>query len=118
MRYKSVSMLFTGDIEKIAETQILDEYKYNLEMLRATMLKVGHHGSKTSSREEFIKAVEPKISLIGVGENNNFGHPNGEVIQRLESIGAKIYRTDKMGEITLIIDNKGKIKVKRFINEK
>ena len=87
------SMLCTGDIEEIAEKAIL---KANSNKLRATVLKVAHHGSKTSSIEEFIDSVKPKIALIGVGENNNFGHPNTNVISRIEAIGTKIYRTDKM----------------------
>ena len=109
-------MLFTGDIEEVAEKQILQEYKNNLQILKSKVLKVPHHGSKSSSIQEFIEAVNPKISLIGVGENNTFGHPNDEVIARLERIGSKLYRTDKMGEIMMEIDNKGKIiEVKKFI---
>ena len=89
LHYKSFSMLFTGDIEEIAEKQILQEYKSNLNILNSTILKVGHHGSKTSSIEEFIGAVRPKIALIGVGKNNKFGHPNNEVIERLEKLRYK-----------------------------
>ena len=83
--YKNFTMLFTGDIEQIAEKQILMEYKDNLSIFNATVLKVAHHGSKTSSIQEFIEAVNPKIALIGVGKNNKFGHPNEDVIERLES---------------------------------
>ena len=79
-------MLFTGDIEEIAERKILNNYKSNLSVLKATVLKVGHHGSKTSSIQEFIEAVKPKIALIGVGENNKFAHPNDDVIERLEKL--------------------------------
>lgn len=86
LSYKNFSMMFTGDIEKIAEKQILKEYSDNLEVLNSKVLKVAHHGSKTSSIDEFIEVVKPKITLIGVGENNNFGHPNDEVITRLENI--------------------------------
>lgn len=116
LHYKSFSCLFTGDIEEIAEKQILQEYKNTLQILNSTVLKIAHHGSKTSSTKEFIEAVKPKISLIGVGENNKFGHPNDDVIARLESIGSKIYRTDKMGEISIIVSSNGKIKIKNFIN--
>ena len=84
LRYKNFSMLFTGDIEEIAENQILKEYKNDLQSLNSTVLKVGHHGSKTSSTKEFIDEVKPLIALIGVGENNKFGHPNGDVLQRFE----------------------------------
>ncbi len=84
--YKDFSCLFTGDIEEKAERQILEEYKNKLQVLKSTMLKVAHHGSKTSSIQEFLDAVNPKIVLIGVGEKNIFGHPNIEVIKRLESM--------------------------------
>ena len=113
--YNNFSCLFTGDIEEIAEKQILQEYKDNLHVLSSTVLKVAHHGSKTSSIQDFIEAVKPKISLIGVGENNKFGHPNDDVISRLENIGSKIYRTDKMGEISIMVNSKGKIKIKKHI---
>lgn len=115
--YKKFSMLFTGDIEEIAEKEILNEYKNNLQLLKSIILKVGHHGSKTSSTEDFLKAVSSKIALIGVGKNNTFGHPNEEIIKRFEKFGTKVYRTDQMGEISIVIDRNGKIKVKQFINE-
>lgn len=97
--WKDFSMLFTGDIEKLAEEKILKLYENNLEKLKCTVLKVAHHGSKTSSTKSFLEAVSPKIALIGVGKNNNFGHPNEGIIQRLKDINCKIYRTDEMGEI-------------------
>ena len=97
--WKDFSMLFTGDIEKLAEEKILKLYENNLEKLRCTVLKVAHHGSKTSSTQRFLEAVSPKIALIGVGKNNNFGHPNEGVIRRLKDINCKIYRTDERGEI-------------------
>ena len=85
INYKNFSMLFTGDIEQIAEKQIMQEYK-NTNLLKSTILKVGHHGSKTSSTQEFIEQIKPKIALIGVGENNTFGHPNENVISRLQNM--------------------------------
>ena len=115
LHYNNFSCLFTGDIEEIAEKQILQEYKDNLHVLSSTVLKTAHHGSKTSSIQDFIEVVKPKISLIGVGENNKFGHPNDDVISRLENIGSKIYRTDKMGEISIMVNSKGKIKIKKHI---
>ena len=114
-KYKDFSMLFTGDIEEIAEKQMLQEYKNNLDKLNSSVLKVGHHGSKTSSTQEFLDAVKPKIALIGVGENNKFGHPNEGVIERLKSCDCKIYRTDKNGEICIEIDGRDRIKLKKFI---
>lgn len=82
------SILFTGDIEEIAEKQIVKEYK-NSNILKATILKVGHHGSRTSSIQEFLEMVKPNIALIGVGKNNTFGHPNDEVLKRLERLRCK-----------------------------
>ena len=117
LNYKNFSILFTGDIEEIAEKQILSDYKNNLQILNSTILKVAHHGSKTSSTKEFLEAVKPRITLIGVGENNKFGHPNDEIIDRLESFNTKIYRTDKMGQITITVDRMGKNKVKKFIEQ-
>ena len=106
LNYKEFSMLFTGDIEKIAEEKILLEYKDNQNILNSTVLKVAHHGSDTSSIEEFIEAVKPKVALIGVGKNNKFGHPNIDVINRLKDIGSRIFRTDENGEIIISVDMK------------
>ncbi len=107
LKYNNFSMLFTGDIEKLAENEILKSNN-NLE---STVLKVGHHGSKTSSTENFIDDVNPKIAVIGVGKNNNFGHPSEEVLNRLKSIGTKIYRTDLCGEIIIKVDKKSKMRI-------
>ena len=86
IRYNDFSMLFTGDIEEIAEKQILREYKKYAQIFNSTILKVAHHGSKTSSTQEFLEIVKPKFAIIGVGKNNLFGHPNQEVIKRLENM--------------------------------
>lgn len=85
LQYKSFSMLFTGDIEEVAEKKILNTYKNHLDMLKATVLKVAHHGSKSSSTEEFLEVVNSKVAIIGVGENNMFGHPNNAVLERLQA---------------------------------
>ena len=102
--YKDFSMLFTGDIEEIAEKSILKKYKES-KLLKSTILKVAHHGSKTSSSKEFINAVKPQIALIGVGNNNKFGHPSDITIETLKAINCKIYRTDKNGEISINVKN-------------
>ena len=116
LSYNKFSMIFTGDIEEIAEKHILQEFRHNLGIFSSQILKVAHHGSKTSSIKEFIDAVNPKIALIGVGENNKFGHPNEEVLTRLKTRGTRIYRTDQNGEILVIVDKKGVIKIKRYID--
>lgn len=101
INYKEFSMLFTGDIEEVAENKILEKYKDKLKIFNSTVLKVAHHGSKTSSNKEFLKYVKPKIALIGVGKDNSFGHPADITLENLENMGCKIYRTDKNGEISL-----------------
>lgn len=83
MVYQNISVLFTGDIEQVAEKAILEEYKSS-NQLKSTILKVAHHGSKSSSLEEFLKVVRPKIALIGVSKNNTFGHPNRDVLERIK----------------------------------
>lgn len=97
--YKNFSMLFTGDIEEIAEKAILSMYENRLDLLKSSCLKVAHHGSKTSSSLKFLEAVRPEFALIGVGKNNNFGHPASSILERIESLGCKVYRSDEMGEI-------------------
>ena len=79
--YGDFSMLFTGDIEAAAE-----KYLVGNAALQSVILKIAHHGSKTSSTKEFLNAVDPKIVLIGVGQSNTFGHPHPTVIERLEDL--------------------------------
>lgn len=100
IKNKTTTIMFTGDIEEKAEEELVKIYG---DKLKADILKVAHHGSKTSSTAGFLKCVSPKIALIGVGKDNTFGHPNSGVLSRLEDINAKIYRTDKFGEITVTI---------------
>lgn len=102
--YNNFSMIFTGDIEEIAEKAILSKYVNNQEILNADILKVAHHGSKTSSIKEFINVVNPKYAVIGVGKDNKFGHPSEKTIENLNSKKVKIYRTDISGEIMIVTD--------------
>ncbi len=104
--YKNFSVLFTGDIEDVAEKEILNLYKNNKDILNASILKVAHHGSKTSTNLEFLKCVNPQIALIGVGKNNKFGHPNEVVINKLKENNIQIYRTDVNGEINVIFSKR------------
>ena len=112
LKYKNFSMLFTGDIEEIAEKAILAKYSKNKNILKADVLKVAHHCSKTSSTIDFLKAVKPNYAVIGVGKDNNFGHPSDITIQNLKDMGVKIYRTDEIGEIEIKGITKNKIKKK------
>ena len=91
--------MFMGDASVTTEKEILD--KYNLSDI--DVLKVGHHGSKTSSSKYFIDAINPKYSVISVGRNNRYGHPNKEVLDNLYN--SKIYITDQDGSIMFKIKN-------------
>ena len=95
--------LFMGDAGVEVEEDLIE--KYNLKDI--DVLKVGHHGSKTSSSEEFIDNITPKYSIISVGKNNRYGHPNKEVLNNLQD--SKVYRTDQDGSIMFKINNKLKI---------
>lgn len=103
--YKNFTMLFTGDIEKKAEQEIMNLYE-KTELFRCTVLKVAHHGSKTSSSNEIIKKINPKYVLIGVGKNNKYKHPSKEVIERFEKNEIIIHRTDINGEIYIKTNGK------------
>ena len=96
------AFLFTGDAEETAEKDIL-QAGYDLQ---ADVLKVGHHGSSTSSSQAFLQAVKPKYAVISVGVGNSYHHPEEEALQRLQSIGAEIYRTDLQGNIVCTTDGK------------
>lgn len=84
--------------------------------MKTTILKVAHHGSKSSSILSILNLMQPEIALIGVGSKNTFGHPNSGVLERLKNMETKIYRTDDNGEIEIEINSKGKIKVNTKIN--
>ena len=93
-----------GDAPKRIEEEIIEKYK-----LKTHFLKVGHHGSDTSSSEAFIREVKPLYSIISVGKNNRYGHPKEEVLKTLEE--TKILRTDEVGTIQVkFYNNSFKIK--------
>lgn len=98
--FGKTSFLFTGDAENISEDQILAG-KYDL---KADVLKVGHHGSNSSSSARFLKAVSPEYAIISVGKDNDFGHPSSKTLKRLASADVKVYRTDKDGTIVVSSD--------------
>ena len=99
--------MFMGDVGIEKEKDLLEQY--NLKNI--DFLKVGHHGSKTSSSKSFINEVNPKYSIISVEKNNRYGHPNKEALNNLE--GSKIYRTDRDGSIEIKI-NKTDDKIKTY----
>ncbi len=104
LNYNNYKFLFMGDAGVEKEKDILE--KYNLKNI--DFLKVGHHGSRTSSNKEFINEINPKYSIISVGKNNRYGHPNKEVLNNLSD--SKIYRTDQEGSIMFKIKN-NKLKI-------
>lgn len=106
--YNDVSFLFTGDMENNAEEDLI----YDGADLKATVLKVGHHGSSTSSSPAFLKKVSPLAAVIQCGKDNSYGHPHEETLERLSKYTDKIYRTDESGTIMIITDGKTAVAVK------
>ncbi|MGN0492815.1 MAG: ComEC/Rec2 family competence protein [Acutalibacteraceae bacterium] len=100
-----IRFLFTGDAEAKTEQALIDE-GLNID---CDVLKVGHHGSSSSSSQSFLRAATPAYAAISVGENNIYSHPNDSVISALEDCGAQILRTDTDGDITFYVEN-GEIK--------
>lgn len=103
LTYGDISFLFTGDGETAAEAAMARRWGF---YLRSSVLKVGHHGSATSTTPEFLRSVSPRLAVIQVGEGNRFGHPADEVLSRLDLAGAEIYRTDLHGTITVTTDGR------------
>ncbi len=97
--YGDTSVMLTGDAGKVLETLITSTDK---EYLRSTVLKAGHHGSKTSSLPSFIEAVSPRYTVISASEDNSYGHPHLETIKTLEDAGTEILQTAEEGTITFI----------------
>lgn len=96
--YGDTSVLFTGDAEVDAEEEMLERYRFK-GLLDCDLLKVGHHGSDTSSSQAFLDAVTPVYAVISCGEGNSYGHPIQEILARYEAMKAEIHRTDKEGSI-------------------
>ena len=99
--YKNTTFLFTGDTEEISEKALVHIYG---DSLSSDVLKVAHHGSRTSNTDEFISAVSPSAAVISCEKNNNYGHPHRETLETLEKHGVKVYRTDLSGTVVIISD--------------
>ena len=110
--YGDVAVLLLGDVGAEVERSILPQ----LTPARHRILKVGHHGSRTSTSQELLEHWRPQIALISCGRGNTFGHPAPEVLRRLDAIGARIYRTDLDGQIT--IDSDGITSASRTLTTK
>lgn len=94
------SFLFTGDAEKLVEKQVLEK-GYDL---KADVLKLGHHGSTSSTSEKFLKSVNPSICVIEVGKDNDYGHPHKETLELIKKNKVKVYRTDTYSDVVLVSD--------------
>ncbi len=101
--YGDCSFLFTGDMEADAEKDLVEQYGNTL---HSTVLKVGHHGSSTSTCKEFLGAVDPQFGIISCGAENSYGHPHAETLELLTQNQVEYYRTDTMGTITAYTDGK------------
>ena len=102
LTYGQKTFLFTGDAEKLSEKEMLGK-NYDL---KCDVLKCGHHGSSSSTSAAFLKAVSPQFAVISCGLNNDYGHPNKEVLSRLQKAGVKVYRTDLQGTILARCDGR------------
>ena len=102
LTYKSKSFLFTGDISSDVEEDYVSVYG---DTLNSDVLKVSHHGGENATSNEFLQTVRPKYAVISVGENNNYGHPTYDVLNRLEENDVEILRTDEDGSILFVVGN-------------
>ena len=100
LQYKGVSILLMGDAEELSEKDI------DSSRLSSRVLKVGHHGSNSSTSEEFLENVNPVYAVISCGKDNEYGHPHQETLERLEDAGVKVLRTDLLGTIILTTDGR------------
>ena len=101
LNYGKTSFLFTGDMEKNQEKYLVD---VNKEILKSSVLKVGHHGSDTSSSEMFLGYINPQYAVISCGRDNKFGHPHSETLEKLERFEIPVLRTDEAGIIKIKTD--------------
>jgi competence protein ComEC len=101
VRFGTVRFLLVGDAERGEEDWLLDHHKAEL---HADVLKVGHHGSSTSSSDEFLAAVNPEVAVISVGAGNMYGHPSVDVLAALARVGAEVLRTDEAGTVIIRTD--------------
>jgi competence protein ComEC len=106
--YRGVRILLTGDAEREVEARLVERFGATL---RADVLKVGHHGSKTSTTAPLLDAVRPRIALVSVGAGNRYGHPSPEVMAALRSRGALVMRTDDVGSVIVRIDGSAQLHV-------
>lgn len=103
LTFGETKFIFTGDAEAHVEEEVVAKYPNDLE---ADVLKFGHHGSSTSSIDEFVKSVSPKYGIISCGVDNKYGHPHRETLEKIKKYNIEAFRTDTQGQITLTSDGK------------
>ncbi len=96
--FGEIKILLTGDLPQTGEKFLVNKYG---ESLKSNILKLGHHGSDSSSNPEFLQIVKPEVAIVSAGKNNSFGHPHRSVVELVEKFGIKILRTDELGTINL-----------------
>jgi competence protein ComEC len=106
------SVLLTGDIEAPAEREILA--REGSAALASDVLKVAHHGSRTSTSPPFLAATSPRLALLSVGKNNRYRHPAPTVVERLDEHGCFLFRTDQHGMVEVRFDGKGSMRVSHY----
>jgi competence protein ComEC len=106
--YRGVRVLLTGDAEREVEARLVARHP---ELLAADVLKVGHHGSSTSTTERFLAAVAPRVALVSVGTGNRYGHPSPDVMRALQQQGTEVLRTDDVGTIVVSIDGGPELRI-------
>ncbi|MGE7623285.1 ComEC/Rec2 family competence protein [Viridibacillus sp. NPDC096237] len=105
LQHANFKALFTGDLEQTGEIILVENYKETISKM--DILKVGHHGSKTSSTEPFLKLVQPRLSIFSSGLNNRYGHPNKDVVTRFEEMQLPTLNTAEVGTIEVIVSKSG-----------
>jgi competence protein ComEC len=113
LHYRDISLLLPGDAEHQVEKEIVSENETGT--LHSEVLKIGHHGSKNSTTAEFLNAVHPQFGIISNGENNPYGHPSPELLERLQSAGLQVFRTDRDGAIHVLTDG-NHIEIRCFLD--
>jgi competence protein ComEC len=116
VHYKDIKIMVTGDLLEADEQQMVEYYR-DTDILECDILKVAHHGSKSSSSEAFLDAARPRIAVIQCGLNNFYGHPHRQTLERLEERGIRVFRTDLSGAVGIDI-HKSRISVDLFKEEK
>src|SRR5207245_1644587 len=112
VRFGDETILLPGDAEKQVEREILSQN--SAEAMRADVLKIGDHGSNNSTMPEFLAAVQPRLGIISAGEDNPYGHPSPELLERLANAGVRVLRTDRDGAVHILTDGEG-IQVTCFV---